>query len=141
MKELTIEATVENLHTIQEFVEVALEEAECPMGVMMQVSIAVEEIYVNIANYAYHPETGCAIIGCGVESLSEEKMQVSIGFVDKGKPFNPLETEDADTSLSAEEREIGGLGIFIVKKSMDNVAYRYENGQNILTISKAFKPS
>lgn len=137
-RELTVDATIENLYTIQSFVETALEEAACPMGVMMQVSIAVEELYVNIAHYAYHPEIGYAIVRCAVEHLAEDKMQVSIGFVDSGRPFNPLERKDADTTLSAEEREIGGLGIFMVKQSMDKVAYCYEDGQNIITISKSF---
>lgn len=138
MQEMTIEATLDNLGIIQGFIEEKLEEAECPMGILMQVSIAVEEIYVNIARYAYNPEVGYATIRCAIGANDQGKTEVSLGFVDQGKPFNPLAKEDADITLSAEERDIGGLGILMVKKSMDNVEYHYEDGQNILTITKSF---
>lgn len=133
MKELTVPATLEELNHIQAFIEGELEANDCPMKAVMQISIAVEEIYVNIAHYAYHPEIGEATVRIAVGG---DPLQVTIQFLDHGKPFNPLEKQDADTTLSAEERDIGGLGILMVKKSMDAVDYSYEDGKNILTIKK-----
>ncbi len=133
MNELTLAATVENLDTVMGFVEEHLEEYGCPMNTMMQVSLAVEEIYVNIANYAYNPEVGPATIQVEVH---EEPLEVLITFMDKGKPYDPLAKEDPDITLSADDREIGGLGIFMVKQTMDDVHYEYANGSNILKISK-----
>lgn len=133
MKELTVPATLEELDTIQAFIEGELEETKCPMKDVLQLSIAVEEIYVNIAHYAYHPEVGEATVRIVVGG---DPIQVTIQFLDHGKPFNPLLKEDADITLSAEERDIGGLGILMVKKSMDQVDYTYEDGKNILTIRK-----
>lgn len=133
MKELTVPATLESLDAVQSFIEGELEQNDCPMKAIMQISIAVEEIYVNIAHYAYHPEVGEATVRIAVGG---DPVQVTVQFLDHGKPFNPLEKEDADTTLSAEERNIGGLGILMVKKSMDAVDYAYENGKNILTLKK-----
>ena len=133
MKELTVPATLESLEQVQAFIEGELEECGCPMKTVMQISIAVEEIYVNIAHYAYHPYTGEATVRCQVGG---DPLQVNIQFLDSGRPFDPLKKPDADTTLSAEERGIGGLGILMVKKSMDGVDYAYEDGKNILTIRK-----
>ena len=133
MKDITVDATVENLEVVQNFVSQELEEQGCSMKVMMQIEIAVEEIYVNIVHYAYNPEIGKATIRCEV---TEDPMQVIIQFLDSGRPFDPLAKEDADITLSAEEREIGGLGIFMVKQSMDEVNYEYKEGKNVLTIKK-----
>lgn len=133
MKELTVPATLEELDAIQTFIEGELEDNECPMKAVMQISIAVEEIYVNIAHYAYHPEVGEATVRIAVGG---NPIQVSIQFLDHGKPFNPLVKQDADITLSAEERNIGGLGILMVKKSMDQVDYTYQDGKNVLTIRK-----
>ena len=133
MKDITVDATVENLEVVQNFVSQELEEQGCSMKVMMQIEIAVEEIYVNIVHYAYNPEIGKATIRCEV---TEDPMQVIIQFMDSGVPFDPLAKEDADITLSAEERQIGGLGIFMVKKSMDEVSYEYKEGKNVLTIKK-----
>ena len=129
MNELNISATVENLDTVIGFVEEHLEEYGCPMKTQMQVALAVEEIYVNIANYAYNPEVGPA-------TIQVEVHEVVITFVDNGKPYDPLAKEDPDITLSAEERDIGGLGIFLVKQTMDDVHYEYTEGRNILRISK-----
>ena len=133
MKDITVDATLDNLEVVQNFVSEELESQGCSMKVMMQIEIAVEEIYVNIVHYAYNPEIGKATIRCEV---TEDPMQVIIQFMDSGVPFDPLAKEDADITLSAEERQIGGLGIFMVKKSMDEVTYEYKNGQNILRIRK-----
>ena len=133
MKELTIPALLEKLDEVLAFVDEQLEAHDCPMKVQMQVDIAVEELFVNIAHYAYNPEVGEATVRVGVGG---DPLQVTIQFQDGGKPYNPLEKEDPDVSLSAEERSIGGLGILMVKKSMDDIVYEYEDGKNILTIKK-----
>ena len=133
MKEITVAATLDNLARVQEFIEAELEGCGCPMRAMMQIAVAVEEIYVNIAHYAYHPSVGEATVRCAVGG---EPLQVTIQFLDSGKPFDPLKKPDGDITLSAEEREIGGLGILMVKKSMDDVQYQYKGGCNILTLKK-----
>ena len=127
MMELTVPAALEELEHVQEFVEQALEAQGISMKIQMQISIAVEEIYVNIARYAYHPEIGQATVRCAVGG---NPLQVTIQFLDSGKPFDPLAKPDADTTLSAEERDI------MVKKSMDDVVYEYRDGCNILTLMK-----
>ena len=106
------------------------------MKVQIQINIAVEEIFVNIAHYAYNPEVGPATIR--VEIL-EDPLAVSLTFIDQGTPYDPLAKEDPDVTLAADERTIGGLGIFMVKKSMDDVKYEYKEGSNILTIVKKFE--
>jgi len=133
MKELTIEAKVENLQDVLAFVDEQLEAYNCPMREQMQLDVAVEELFVNIASYAYNPEVGPATILVQTEG---DPLSVIITFVDHGVPYDPLAKEDPDITLSADERQIGGLGIFIVKKSMDEVVYRYEDGKNILSIKK-----
>ena len=133
MKELTIAATIENLGVVTDFVNEQLEAYDCPMKAQMQIDIAIDELFSNIANYAYNPETGDATVRVEVV---EDPMSVIITFIDKGVPYDPLKNADPDTTLSAEEREIGGLGIFMVKKSMDEIAYEYKDGQNILRIKK-----
>ena len=118
------------------FIDRELEEAGCSVKTKMQIDVAVEELFVNIAKYAYAPETGNAVIGIRIE---EDPLVAEITFSDSGIPYNPLEREDPDITLSAEEREIGGLGILIVKKSMDDISYHYRNGQNIVTIRKTLQ--
>jgi anti-sigma regulatory factor (Ser/Thr protein kinase) len=102
----------------------------------MQIDIAIDEILANISFYAYTPATGTAEVGVGYD---EQDGAALIVFKDSGKPFNPLEKDEPDTGLSAEEREIGGLGIFLVRKTMDSMEYRRENGFNILTIRKKIR--
>lgn len=133
MKELVLQASADRLEEVQEFVRGEMEAAGSSFKAISQVEIAVEEIYINIANYAYSSGEGEAVIRC---ETGGEKPKVTIQFVDAGTPFDPLAKEDADISLSAEERSIGGLGILMVKKLMDEVTYCYEEGKNILTIAK-----
>ena len=135
MKTLTVPAERNELDTVQGFVDEALDQVPCTPGTRLQLQIAVEELFVNIASYAYAPNSGEAVIGCHVE---QEPPSVTIQFRDWGKPFDPLAREDADITLSAEDRKIGGLGIYMVKNSMDDVRYQYENDQNVLTIRKNF---
>ncbi|MBE5996033.1 MAG: ATP-binding protein [Lachnospiraceae bacterium] len=133
MKELTVQATTENIQAVTEFVDRELEALDCPMRVQMQIEIAIDELFGNIAHYAYAPETGSATVQFGFE---EEQRTAVITFIDSGKPYDPLTAEEPDTTLSAEEREIGGLGIFLVKKTMDDISYEYKDGKNILHIRK-----
>ena len=133
MRELTIAATVENIGAVTDFVNEQLEALDCPIKARMQIDIAIDELFGNIAHYAYHPKTGDATVR--VEVI-REPLSVGITFIDQGVPFDPLKSEDPDTGLSAEERDIGGLGIFMVKKSMDEISYVYKDGKNILSIRK-----
>ena len=133
MKELTIAATVENIETVTDFVNEQLEALDCPMKAQMQIDIAIDELFGNIAHYAYNPEIGKATVRVEV---TEDPLAVVITFIDNGVPYDPLAKADPDTTLSAEEREIGGLGIYMVKKSMDDIIYEYKDGQNILKIKK-----
>ena len=136
MKEITIAATVENIDVVTDFVNEQLESCDCPIKAQMQIDIAIDELFSNIAHYAYNPETGDATVRVEVV---EDPMAVVITFIDKGIPYDPLKKADPDTALSAEEREIGGLGIFMVKKTMDDITYEYKDGQNILKIKKNLK--
>ncbi len=133
MKELNIDAKIENLDEVLAFLDGELEMADCPMKEQMQLDVAVEEIFVNIASYAYAPGTGYALIQL---SILEDPRRVQVTFVDEGVPYDPLKKDDPDITLSAEERQIGGLGIYMVKKSMDNMTYEYKDKKNILTIEK-----
>ncbi len=133
MKELKIKASIENLERVIAFVDEELENNDCPIKLQMQIDVAVEEIFVNIASYAYQPGEGDATISI---DIIKDPSRVEITFIDSGIAYNPLEKEDPDVTLSAEERQIGGLGIFMVKKSMDDMIYNYSNGQNILKIIK-----
>ena len=133
MKELTIAATVENIEVVTDFVNQQLELLECPMKAQMQIDIAIDELFSNIAHYSYNPEIGQATVRIEV---MENPLAVSITFIDNGVPYDPLSKEDPDLTLSAEERQIGGLGIYMVKKSMDEITYEYKDGQNILSIKK-----
>ena len=110
-----------------------LEQLDCSMKAQMQIDIAIDEIVANVSFYAYTPGTGNVEIGFDYEP---ETRTAVITFTDSGVPFNPLEKEEPDTGLTAEEREIGGLGIFLVRKTMDSMEYRREDGHNILTIRK-----
>ena len=130
---LELEADTQLLPQVLEFLETHLEEAGCPMKAQMQISVAAEEIFVNIASYAYAPGTGMARVEVETE---DDPLSVTIVFSDAGKPFDPTRRADPDVTLSAEERDIGGLGIFMTKKIMDEVLYEYREGRNVLTLKK-----
>ena len=131
--ELTIEADAKNLNELQRFLGERLAAAGCPHKAQMQIGLAAEEIFINIASYAYAPKTGPATVRIGVVPDS-----VTITFIDHGVPYDPLKKQDPDITLSAEERDIGGLGVFLTKKLSDDVQYAYRDGQNILTLTKRF---
>jgi anti-sigma regulatory factor (Ser/Thr protein kinase) len=153
-KNLKILAVVDNLAQVLENVDAQLEMENCPMKIQMQVDIAVEELFVNIANYAYTPDTGDADIlietlnTCPIpeeyrKGLSEKDLKgkwLRITLSDSGVPFDPLQKDDPDISLSAQERRVGGLGIFMVKKSMDHMYYEYKDGKNHISIIKKLSP-
>lgn len=132
-KRLTVDAKVENLDEVLAFVDGILEANDCPIKIQMQMDIAVEEIFVNIAHYAYAPDTGKATISATFDARNRV---ISFSFIDGGVPFDPLQKKDPDISQKLEDRKIGGLGIYMVKQSMDNVRYEYRDNLNILTIEK-----
>ena len=129
----TFSARVEALTDVLAFVEETMEQHDCPVGIQMAVCVAIEEAFVNVAHYAYGDVEGDVDLRIGFE---EDTRTFTFCIADKGIPFDPLQKPDPDITLSAEERQIGGLGIFITKKTMDAVAYAYENGENILTMVK-----
>ena len=135
MEKITVEAVLDNLQTVIDFATENLEKRDCPMKVSMQLELVIEEIFVNIASYAYHPEIGAATF---CMSFEENPSAVLMTFIDGGKPYNPLEHDDPDTTLDIDERDIGGLGIFLVKKNTDALAYEYADGKNILRVKKFF---
>lgn len=133
VRELKVDAVVENIGKVTEFVDRWLEELGCPMKAQMQIDIAIDELFGNIAHYAYNPDIGPATVRAEAQ---REPLEITITFIDQGIPYDPLAKADPDTTLSAEGREIGGLGIYMVKKSMDDISYEYKDGQNILRIRK-----
>ena len=133
MKELTVDATIENVAAVTAFVDEQLEQLDCPIKTQCQVDVAIDELFGNIANYAYNPDIGDATVRVEV---TEHPLAVVITFIDNGVPYDPRAKSDPDSTLSAEEREIGGLGIYMVKKSMDDISYEYKDGKNILKIKK-----
>ena len=133
MKELTIEATPENVDTVIEFVDAQLEEYGCGMKEQMAIDVAIDELFANIALYAYKPDVGYATVRVDV---LKDPLSVEVTFIDNGRQYDPLAKEDPDITLPAEERGIGGLGIYMVKKLTDNITYEYKDGKNILSIVK-----
>lgn len=129
--ELRVKANDESLQTVNDFIHSSLPSA-CDEMLLNQIDLAVEEIFVNIAHYSGADE---AIINCSFEN---DKLEIT--FSDSGVPFNPLAKPDPDITLNAEEREIGGLGIYLTKKFMDTVSYEYKDGMNCLRIIKSVTP-
>ena len=133
MKELTVEAKRENLLLVQALIDEELEAADCPMATQIAIDVAVEELFVNIASYAYGDKTGPATVQV---SVHEDPKSVEITLIDSGKRYDPLAKPDPDVTLAAKDRTKGGLGIFMVKNSMDDMKYEYKDGKNILTLKK-----
>lgn len=132
--EVVFPATDEALADVNAFVESHLEEAGCKPGAMMKIMVALEELFVNVAHYAYSEPGGKVHV-----SLDFEGDNMILSMKDTGTPFNPLEKADPDVGLGAEDRQIGGLGIFMVKKTMDELKYDYVDGCNIVTIIHKIK--
>ncbi len=135
MKELKLEAAVAHLDKVLAFIDEELGAAGCPMKTQMQIDVVVEEVFVNVASYAYAPGTGDAAVAV---ELSNAPAGVTITVSDSGRPYNPLARQDPDITLPIEQREIGGLGVLMTKKLMDEVAYEYRDSQNILTLKKSW---
>ena len=133
MKELTVEARLEQIPQVTACIDAELEALDCPMRAQLQIDVAIDEIFSNIARYAYGEGTGSATVRFDFDPAARV---AAITFEDSGTPYDPLAKEDPDISLGAQERSAGGLGIFLVKKTMDGMRYRYENGKNILTLQK-----
>ena len=133
MKELTVQAALENIPLVTATMDEFLEALDCPLKAQMQLDVAVDELFGNIAQYAYPDGTGSVTVRFDHD---EAARMVSVTFVDSGVPFDPLKQGDPDLSLSIDDRKEGGLGIFMVKKTMDHMVYRHEDGCNLQTIYK-----
>jgi len=133
LKEITVDATIDNISIITEFIDNELEVYNCPENEQVKVNIAIDELVANIAKYAYGEDKGKVTV-----QLEVNEKSLSISFIDGGIPYNPLEHEEPDVTLSVEERQIGGLGIYLVKKLMDEMTYNYIDGKNVLKIQKNF---
>ena len=132
-KTITISAETQQLDGVLEFINSPLDALGVPEEEKIVIDIAVEEIYVNIALYAYEPGRGPVTLSW---TLEDEPLSIRIDFMDRGTPYDPLAREDPDVTLSAEDRQIGGLGIYMVRKSMDEVSYAYRDGQNCFSMKK-----
>ncbi len=130
-REITVAAAIEGIAAVTDFVDELLEAADCPMRAKMQIDIAIDELFSNIAHYAYGSGGGDVTLRVEMGERSAE-----LTFIDRGAPFNPLEQKEPDVTLPAEQRQIGGLGILMVRKSMDELSYEYEGGENRLRVVK-----
>ena len=133
MKEWTFEATVDRIPWLTDQVNEVLEGLDCPMKAQMQIDVAIDELLANIASYAYAPGTGDVTVRLDFEADTRTAV---LTFIDGGMAYDPLRKPDPDVTLKAGEREVGGLGVFLVKKTMDDMAYAYRDGRNVLTIRK-----
>lgn len=132
---LRIEAKIENVDLLTDFVNEQLEGMDCPMKSVTQVDIALDEVFSNICHYAYGEDEGYAVV---YVNKHPDEDAVSITLEDAGEPFDPLVRKDPDVTLSLKERQIGGLGIFMVKRMMDDIEYEYRDGLNRLTMVKCW---
>ena len=134
-KKIRVAATKENLETVTAFLDEILDEKDCPLKVRLQIDLALEEMYINIANYAYTPKIGEMELRVAFDEAGRE---LTLVLIDSGIPYDPLAKKDPDVTLSAEKRKIGGLGIYLVKKTMDSMMYERRDGRNIVTMKKKF---
>ena len=134
MREMTVDASMEQIQPVTDYVNRLLTELGCSKRIRIQIDVAVDEIIGNIVRYAYHPETGPVTVRL---ETADDPPGILITFIDHGVPFDPLANVQPDTtSLPARDRPVGGLGLYMVRKSMDDVAYRFQDGRNMLTIRK-----
>lgn len=134
MAEKEFIAKVDELPNVISFIESELEKFEFSFKIITHFKLVVEELFVNVASYAYKDKNDGK---CKISiDYNQEKKEVKLSMEDNGIRFNPLEKKDPDISLSVEDRPIGGLGILLVKKDMDNIEYKYEDNKNILILSK-----
>jgi len=135
MREMTLSATVDNIEVVTGFINAELARMGCPGKTVCQIDIAIDELFGNIARYGYGPKAGPVTVRF---EAADAPRGAIITFIDRGIPYNPLSAKAPDVTLSVKERPIGGLGVFMVKKSMDGVDYAYEDGRNRLSIRKHF---
>jgi len=136
-KSIVVDAVLENIPMVTDYVEKVLDEKGCSIKAKMQIDVAIDEIFSNIARYGYKPgQLGKAKVFVDFEDNDEVAI---IMFEDRGVPYNPLLKKDPNANATLDEREIGGLGIFIVKKTMDDMTYENVNGHNVLTLKKRIK--
>jgi len=133
VKEWTFEATIDRIPWLTDQINELLEGLDCPMKAQMQIDVAIDEVMANIASYAYEQGTGEVTVRFDFET---DTRRVAITFIDAGIPYDPVAKPDPDVTLTVQEREVGGLGIFLVKKTMDEVSYVRQDGCNVLTIFK-----
>lgn len=134
--EITVDASLEQIPAVTAFVNAHLEKMDCPEKARKQIDVVIDELLSNIANYSYGSGTGKATVRFEAEDGGKT---ATITFIDSGKKYDPLSKEDPDVSLSANEREVGGLGIFMVKKMTDGINYEYRDGKNVLTVKKRLR--
>ena len=134
-KKIRVAATKENLETVTAFLDEILDEKDCPLKIRLQIDLALEEMYINIANYAYTPKIGEMELRVAFDEAGRELTMV---LIDSGIPYDPLAKKDPDVTLSAEKRKIGGLGIYLVKKTMDSMTCERRDGRNVVTMKKKF---
>lgn len=133
MEEITLTASVDRIREAVNFVNDILERIGCSERSRIQIDVAIDEIFGNIARYAYKPDTGSATVRVETEDAPR---CVAITFIDRGRPFDPLTSKEPDLTKPVKERKIGGAGLYLVKKTMDDISYCFKDGQNILTIRK-----
>lgn len=132
MYEIEVNSNKDNLEKVLSFIEDCISSSDVSMKSKLQLELAIEEIFVNIVSYAYGDNEGEIKIHC---DLQKNPLKIAIKFIDYGKPFNPLDVDTPDVSADIENRNIGGLGLFLVKKNVNDIYYEYNN-KNILTIEK-----
>ena len=132
---MEVEANIANVAVLDEHVAQALEEHGVDHKSKQQIKLALEEILVNVASYAYPEEKGTMALDLAISGNV-----VTLTISDSGIPFDPRNAQEPDIGLSAEDRDIGGLGVFLVQKLMDDMVYERINGKNVLTITKTFTP-
>ena len=135
MQELTLEATVDHITQVMAFVDAQLDAAACATKTKRLIDVAIDEVLSNIVHYAYAPETGMVTVQV---EIHREPRVVEIIFIDAGVPYNPLTQEDPVAGQTCKERKAGGFGIYIVKKSMDDIQYEYIDGCNVTKIIKSY---
>ncbi len=134
MKKITVQANHSNMQKVLDFVEGEMREnPDFSHKDLLQIHMVIDEIFGNIVSYAYDDSGGEVEIMMDYDKAQGSMILV---FQDKGKPYNPLLNEDPDIKLSADERTVGGLGIFMVKNTMDEIDYENRDGKNILTMKK-----
>lgn len=133
MKDLLVESKIEDIEAVTKFVQTELQSLGCSGHAVMQIKMAIDEIFGNICYYAYGSKTGPVKVSVGMD---DERKTAVLTFSDNGIPYNPLEADIPDIELDGEERPVGGLGIFIVREMMDDITYEYKDGKNILCLTK-----